>query len=385
MLTAGLLIMGGGVAHAADPVVPHLPPPAGPFQVGVTDIHLVDHGRPDPWHPEKYEFRDVMTTVFYPATDVRGYPPAPQMSAGAAQYFPFIDVAFGHPELPPSGVDWAATMSHAHTGAPAQPARHPVLLYSPGFGDPRTIGTSLAEDLASRGYVVVTIDHPGETSEVDIPGKGVRTIDIPAEEDPRGAKGFRDMLTTRIADTRFVLDSLTTLANGQNPDEELRQLPAGLSHALDMRRVGIYGHSAGGSTASEAMYEDGRIKAAVNLEGFLDYLPDSPQQTFGDLMPVAQNGTRRPQLLFGTDGYRNARYDHGWNAMLEKSPCRTTVRRLTDATHWVFSDFGSMAPQLQADGLMTQEKRNALVGAIAPEQSVPEIHNQVAFFFARHL
>jgi hypothetical protein len=46
--------------------------------------------------------------------------------------------------------------------------RHPVLLYSPGTTDPRTLGTSLATDLASRGYVVVTMDHPGETTEVDI-------------------------------------------------------------------------------------------------------------------------------------------------------------------------------------------------------------------------
>ncbi|WP_243726666.1 alpha/beta hydrolase [Actinocrispum wychmicini] len=384
MFAASLLIMGGGVAHAADPFVPHLPPPTGPFPVGVTDLHLVDHSRPDPWKPAKYPVRDVMTTVFYPAADVRGYPLASQMTAAAAEQFPRVDVAFTHPELPKAGVDWAATMSHAHVGAPARATRHPVLLYSPATADPRTLGTSLAEDLASRGYIVVAIDSPGETTEVDIPGQGVRIIDLTSSPavDP---KVFRDILTTRIADTRFVLDSLTTLANGQNPDAELRRLPAGLSRALDMRRVGIYGHSIGGSTAAETMYEDPRIKAAVNLEGFLDYLPDSPQQTFGDLLPVAANGTDRPLLLFGTDGYRTPRYDHGWNAMLAKSPCRTTVRRLTDANHWVFSDFGSMAAQFQAAGLMTQEQRNTLIGAIAPERSVPRIHNRVADFFGRHL
>ena len=36
----------------------------------------------------------------------------------------------------------------------------PVVLFSPGFGVERGLYTSLTEDLASHGYVVVAIDHP---------------------------------------------------------------------------------------------------------------------------------------------------------------------------------------------------------------------------------
>jgi alpha-beta hydrolase superfamily lysophospholipase len=39
-----------------------------------------------------------------------------------------------------------------------------VVLYSPGAGDPRTWETALVQDLASRGYVVVTIDHTYDAS-----------------------------------------------------------------------------------------------------------------------------------------------------------------------------------------------------------------------------
>ncbi|QNE22825.1 hypothetical protein F1D05_08035 [Kribbella qitaiheensis] len=93
--------------------------------------------------------------------------PLPQLSPVAADIFKGLDAGLLHPDLPVSGVDWATTMTHSYVDAPALPGRRPVLLYSPGGTDPRTIGTSLAEDLASDGYVVVTIDHPGETSEVD--------------------------------------------------------------------------------------------------------------------------------------------------------------------------------------------------------------------------
>jgi hypothetical protein len=76
-------------------------------------------------------------------------------------------------------------------------------------------------------------------------------------------------------------------------------LPVNLGRALDLRRVEIYGHSVGGATAAEAMYEDRRIEAAVNLEGYLDYMPEKPGQE-GELFAVAQYRVDRPLLLMGT-------------------------------------------------------------------------------------
>ncbi|MBB5960118.1 putative dienelactone hydrolase [Saccharothrix tamanrassetensis] len=380
VVTAALLIAGGGVAQAADTV--RLPAPTGPHRVGVTTLHLVDRDRLDPWPDAVGRNRELMATVFYPAHDVRSYPVAPQMTPGAAEKFAWLDVNHAHPELPKSGVDWAATRTHSHIGAPALPVRRPVLLYSPGAADPRTVNTALAEDLASRGYVVVSFDHPGETSEVEFPGGRVRIIALPA--DPRtNPDVFRAMIDTRLADTGFVLDRLEVLARGGNPDADGKALPKHLGRALDLRRIGMYGHSAGGTTAAEGMYEDRRIDAAVNLEGYLDHGTAQPGQP-GELLPIARNGVDRPLLLLGTDGYRDARYDSSWAAMLAHGG-RTTHREVTDATHWVFTDFAAMAPQFQAAGLMTEADRVKLVGAIAPTRSVPLVRGIVGSFFDRHL
>jgi len=377
---AALLIAGGGAAQAADTV--RLPAPTGPHRVGVTTLHLVDHDRPDPWPDAAGAPRELVATVFYPARDVRGYPVAPQMTPGAAEKFARIDVHHAHPELPKSGVDWAATRTHSHVGAPASPVRRPVLLYSPGAADPRTLNTTLAEDLASRGYVVVSFDHPGETSEVEFPDGRVRTIALPA--DPRVDPAvFRAMIDTRLADAKFVLDRLAVLAGGGNPDVTGRALPRHLGRALDLRRVGAYGHSAGGTTAAELMYEDRRVDAAVNLEGYLDHGTGQPGQP-GELLPVARHGVDRPLLLLGTDGYRDARYDSSWAAMLAHGG-PTTHREVADATHWVFTDFAAMAPQFQAAGLMTREDRVRLVGAIGPARSVPLVRGLVGSFFDRAL
>ncbi|MEU4213266.1 alpha/beta hydrolase [Streptomyces sp. NPDC026206] len=394
VLAAALLLTGGGgVARAqagtpgADDVTLRLPAPTGPHRTGVTTLYLVDRSRSDPWEP--VPVRELMITVFYPARTVRGHRVAPQMSGVAAASFKDSGHLV-HPELPGQGVNWAATMTHSHTGAPAQPVRRPVLLYSPGGGDPRTMGTGLAEELASHGYVVVAVDHPGDASEVEFPGRTPYRDTLLRESvfrsDPRAdPKLFRTAIGTRVADTRFVLDQLEALAAGRNPDAEGRPLPEGLSRALDLRRVGIYGHSAGGTTAAEALYEDHRIDAAVDLEGYLDHPPETPGRE-GELFPVARYGVDRPLLLLETDGFPHRQeLERSWSALLAHPRGRTRRRRIDDAAHGVFTDFAALAPQLQAAGLMTAEDRIRLVGAIEPARSVPLVRHHVLSFFAGHL
>ncbi|TJZ46251.1 alpha/beta hydrolase [Streptomyces piniterrae] len=368
-----------------------LPAPTGPHQVGVTTLHLVDRTRRDPWDP-KIPVREVMVDVFYPARTVRGHPVARQMTEGAAGMFKMIDVSVHR--LPKKGVNWAATTTHSHAGAPAaapaRSARRPVLLYTPGGGDPRTMGTGVAEELASHGYVVVIIDHPGDAGEVEFPNttaeRPERIRPTVFRADPRrDPKIFRTVIHTRIADIRFVLDQLEVLAAGRNPDAEGRALPEHLDRVLDLRRVGVYGHSAGGTAAAEALYEDRRIAAAVNLEGYLDYPPDKPGRE-GKLFPVARHGVDRPLLLVGTDGFPERRaLGRSWSAMLAHPGGRTRRTQLDSAAHWVFTDYAAMAPQLQAAGLMTADDRNRLVGAIDPAESVPRVRHDLRSFFDRQL
>ncbi|MGP3975700.1 alpha/beta hydrolase family protein [Streptomyces sp. 8N114] len=357
-----VLPTGSGVARAAGGggFTLRLPAPTGPHRVGVTTLHMTDRSRRDPWQPESD--RELMVSVLHPARDVHGYPVAPQMTARAAQSFQELAPLF-HPELPKTGVDWAATMAHARTGAPVRTGRRPVLLYSPGGGDPRTLGTSVAEELASHGCVVVTIDHPGDATEVEFPDGSVRTTVF--RGDPRTDPAlFRTVIETRIADTRFVLDQLEALAAGRSE----------LGRAMDLRRVGIYGHSAGGTAAAEAMHEDRRIKAAVNIEGFLDH-PD------GELFPVAKQKPDRPLLLIGSDGFsRRKELERSWSVMQG-----VPRRQVGNATHWVFTDYASMAPQLQETGLMSAQGRNSLIGTIAPKKSVPLVRDYLHTFFSRHL
>ncbi|WP_367135496.1 MULTISPECIES: alpha/beta hydrolase [Streptomyces] len=393
--TAGALLAGGAAAPAAararttaDGVTLRLPAPTGPYRTGAVALYLVDRSRRDPLEP-RIPVREVMATVFYPARTVGDRPRAPQMTAGAAADFG-ADGRRSHPELPASGVDWAATTTRSRTGPPADAARRrPVLLYSPGGGDPRTMGTGAAEELASHGYVVVTVDHPGDACEVEFPvtmtGRDTVRPTV-LRYDPRTDPAlFRTLIDTRVADLRFVLDQMAALAAGRNPDAAGRPLPEHLGRALDPRSVGAYGHSAGGTAVTQAMYQDRRIGAAVNLEGYLDRAPETPGGE-GELYPVARYGTDRPLLLLGTDGFQDRKgLEHSWPAVLAHSRGRARRRQLDHAAHWVFTDYAALVPQLQAAGLVVAADRAKMVGTASPAVSVPAVRHHLRAFFARHL
>jgi dienelactone hydrolase len=352
--TAAAALTGIQTASADTDRTLRLPAPTGPWPVGTTTRALTDTHRSDPWNGAPT--RELALTVYYPATVVHGHQRAPQLAPAAAQVFKQLDAGVLHPELPTSGVNWAATLTHAYVDAPALPGRRPTLVYSPAGADPRTIGTSLAEDLASHGYVVVTMDHPGEASEVVFPDGRLRVIEITPDvlTDPVRS---RLMMDTRFADMRFVLDHLSDL-----------------HESIDLRRVGVYGHSAGGATAAVSL-EHPQVRAAANLEGYLDTLD-------GELYPIARHGTRKPLLLAGTDGFRDERFDRTWSAVLSHGgPVRRV--QLSDANHWIWTDYAAFAPQLQSAGLMTAAARAKLVGA--SRRGVPAVRRLVREFFNRSL
>ena len=110
------------------------------------------------------------------------------------------------------------------------------------FG-PAELNTAQIEDLASRGYVVVSIDHTHEALVVEFPGGRVaRQVPGFASEDPKVQRVvYKRAIDARVADTRFVLDRLAALERGRRPDGSQRRWPAGLRGALDLSRVGMFG------------------------------------------------------------------------------------------------------------------------------------------------
>ncbi|WP_405663738.1 alpha/beta hydrolase family protein [Streptomyces sp. NBC_01166] len=264
----------------ATTTVDELPRPTGPYTVGTEVLNLTDHDRTDPWVPKAGD-RELMVSLYYPARHGRPGATAPYMTIGEAR---MVLANTGLEDtVPPSAL--SALGTHARTGARTAPGRFPLVLLSPGFGNPRATMTSLAEDLASRGYVVASVDHAYEAFGTELPDGRVLTcvacekMESAPSDEAREELG-RLVSTGRAADLSFVLDRLT----GHRPVWKS-------SRMIDPGRVAVAGHSIGGSAAASAMLDDPRFDAGINMDG-----------TFQERVPASGLG-ERPFMMLGTTSF----------------------------------------------------------------------------------
>ncbi|MEV6274277.1 hypothetical protein [Nocardia sp. NPDC051832] len=354
-LSAAALVAGSvvssGAAHASV-----LPRPGGEFAVGTTVLRLADQARPDPFRPERT--RELMVSVFYPAVDADKHPQAHYVSTSLL------------PELEKrAGVQLPGLLTNAHTEAPARTGEsYPVVLFSPGAGVMRLWSNGLAEDLASRGYVVVTIDHTYETA-VEFPGGRIVEPKLFPEFSQEVRRQYLD---ARMADTRLVLDSMVQLAHGTNPDADRHALPAGLDRVLDLERIGMAGHSLGGYVAVESMHADRRIDAAVDLDGQIGIDEDFGRSVI--------EGVDRPVLVMTSEQIEQV---GDANPSLEAFWQRGTgwKRQLTmqGSAHYDFTDMPVLIPDAARPAAKTY------VGPIAAERSSTLVRTYVAAMFDQFL
>jgi len=244
---------------------------------------------------------------------------------------------------------------------------HPVVLYSPGLGSDRTISTVLVEELASYGYIVVTIDHTHDAGEVEFPGGRVETLSLPRNINDAV---IAQALAVREADTRFVLNQLAAINAGHNSNVGNQPLPKGMRGAFDLSRTGMFGHSLGGATAAATMHDDPRIKAGINMDGSL------PSGS-------ATAGSDRPFLLLSSDqsGPEDPSWDEFWNN--QRGWKRELL--LTGSTHNSFTDFEVLYPQASPLVGLTADEVTRMIGTLDPLRAVRAERVYVRAFFDLHL
>ncbi|WP_275292732.1 dienelactone hydrolase family protein [Amycolatopsis sp. La24] len=350
VLAAALLLTALGAAPAAAETTFELPTPTGPHAIGERDVHLVDSARD----------RELMISVWYPTRPGAG-PKASYLPAAAASYFDQgAAPALG---LPTGKVDWAAVRTHARANAPVQ-GRWPVIVYSPGWASLRALGSATAEDLASRGYIVVTIDHTGEAPFVVFPDGRV----VFSQQSKDLVAGMR----TRVADVRFTLDQLPGIP--------------GLGKAMDLSRVGVIGHSFGGDTAAEVSTVDSRVDAAADLDGWLAYDVDGKQLT-----RAGADGVTRPVLLMGSSGStsdgqaRSHRTSPAWKSLWEHTSAPKQDITLATAMHYSYTDVQWFLPKLAQQVPVDPKVQETRIGTIDPRVSITVQRSAIAEFFGQYV
>jgi predicted dienelactone hydrolase len=356
--TAGPALAATAPATSAASAAPtaSLVPPTGHFRAGTVRLHLVDPSRLDPTSPIG-GVRELMVQVWYPAADTRDFPLAPYMPPLAAAHFL---ASYG---VPPAT---ALPVTTGHVGAPGD-RRHgpyPVVLYSPGGGTDGSLDTGLVEDLVSHGYVVAVMDDTNESPEVQFPNG---RLVLGTFQDPNPVEGQQ----IRADDARFVLDELTVIEHGGDPDAEHAALPAGIAGALNLSQVGMFGWSIGGSASAQAMHDDPRIKAGVNMDG-----------TFWG--PLSQQGVTRPFLVM-TGSEHTEQNDPSLGSFLAASTGPKLHLALADSQHPTFSDFEELVSELGPALGLTPDQIAGDIGTIDPATAVTDERAYIRAFFDMYL
>jgi predicted dienelactone hydrolase len=220
---------------------------------------------------------------------------------------------------------------------------YPIVFLRGGLAALVTQYTSLAEDLASHGYVVVGFDAPFRSLVTVFPDG--RVIERTPENNVELVGDKRAVeLATKLAkawsdDISFALDEMQRL-NASDPSRKFLG-------RLDVERVGVFGHSLGGATALQFCHDDGRCKAGIDVDG----LP------LGD---VVRDGVTQPFMFLLSDH----RSESDAESQLARANIRSTYDRLVpgrrfyvaipDAGHYRFSDNGALLQAPLIQGLLQE-------------------------------
>ena len=289
-----------------------LPAPTGPFPVGRA---LFD------WRDDQ---RELLVWIWYPA------------AAGAVPD-DYVPAAVRPPASRGLGVfklltrDLSKVHGHSLRNAEMSPQHrsYPVVIMRAGASAPVMNYSTLAEDLASHGYVVVGFDAPYRTSIVVFPDG--RTFARTPENNPElfSGKEFtrlaNKLLAAWIADVGFVLDRL----------EKLNASSGTFTGRLDLTRVGVFGHSFGGAQALQFCHDDPRCKAGIDIDG-------------APLGSVVQTGLTKPFMFLLSDHSNETdaaakQIIANIQSIYDRLPANgRLLLMIRGANHFTFSDDGAL-------------------------------------------
>jgi dienelactone hydrolase len=282
-----------------------LPAPTGPFAVGCATYAWTDSAHSDPLAPVPGTKRQLLVWIWYPAAP-------PQPSQTPAEYLPApwrtalerqTSVLFTQfLTRDPSRV---RTHSIRDAAVSPQQRSYPVVFMRAGLAALTADYTTLAEDLASHGYVVVGFDAPYRTIVVVLPD-GTAIARTPQNNADLVSGPEQEQLASKLvqawsADMSFALDQLERL-NTSDPSGRFRG-------RLDLQRVGVFGHSLGGATALQFCHDDSRCKASIDVDG-------------APLGTVIREGVTQPFMFLMSD--------HGTEPEAETGPVQAKIRSIYD-------------------------------------------------------
>lgn len=240
----------------------------------------------------------------------------------------------------------------------SQVKQTPLVVFSHGIWGMRFQNTAQFEALASRGYIVLAVDHAYDASLTLFNDGTIADFRSGYEGEliPEQFWVLRNpQVKTRVADIGFMIDTVAKKAASNDP----------LWVAADLENIGMFGHSYGGATSIVVANQDPRIDATIALDGWMVPVP----------LEVIDQGVSSPLLYIGRESWPDPLNYQKLDKLLNNSPQQASVL-MPCTKHFDFSDAPLFSPFMQTAGI---------AGTIPANELAADLENRIVNFFDKHL
>lgn len=256
----------------------NLPNPTGIYSVGSRYLHLKTSNK-EIITPAINDKRELMLKVWYPAKLVNEKTES-YLNTGDREGFA---VKYGLPKPTFNYLDHIKT--HTYKKPAIADGKFPVLIFSHGYNSKASGYYALMEEIVSHGYIVFNINHTYESVGSLFPSGEVKLYN--KEYDSKNNHGdmvwhaMQNYDKAKTEEEKFVAaEDLIRNYFGAKITErwstdismvidelDIWNSTTFMANHMDLKKIGVFGHSQGGSAAAEALIDDKRIKAGINIDG----------------------------------------------------------------------------------------------------------------------
>lgn len=363
-----------------------IPEPKGEFKVGTQTFHFIDESREETCTEDKNDKRELMVQVWYPAQNISEKQLSSYVPGGKEMLIALTKKEYPVPEILLDYLKYVKSNSYEGAEISSSSKSYPMILLNHGLGMNGYNHTSLAENLASEGYIVVATDFTYSTAATIFPDGKTTYYDAPANT----TELKNELMKVWIEDIEFVINQFEKINSGD--------ITSIFKGKIDFDNLGICGHSFGGGASFHVSNSDPRIKAGVNMDGSLYgfenmTISDISIKPFLTMLDEQQWSIRSTAVNpnptdeeLGKLNTTREEYEKGlkkWN--LENDLVKQTVKNggyeiyIKNVEHYNFTDFQMLSPLPHLVGIP------GLVGKINGERGNYIVNQYVTDFFNKYL
>ena len=331
--------------------VPKIPTPSGEYQVGTKLFELNDTSRKELFSG-KDETRRFMIQVWYPANVKDSDERAPWME-NAEIFAPTIARYINMPSYFLNHLALVNIPAYKNSAVAQADEKFPIVLFSHGWNGFNAQNAGQALELASRGYVVIALQHTYGAVVSVFPDGTIAPNNpkaLPEDANDPNYEEVANVLANQWAeDMAYVLNQLSA----ENEAGEF------LSQSINLNRVGIYGHSTGGGAAIQFCGIDSRCKAVLGMDPFMR--PVSAE--------IIENGISQPAFFMFSQSWTDnigSKNNQLFNSFYPNAREGFGVITIEGTKHYDFSDLpllSPIAPQLGLKGTLNGKRVTEIVNA----------------------